>query len=237
MYWLFNSSIGRKLIMSISGVVLVLFLLFHMSMNVTAVFSEPAYNAICSLLGANWYAVAATAVLGAIVALHFIYAIILTLQNRKARGHERYAVNERPKNVAWASQNMFVLGVIVVGFLLLHFAQFWYKMMFAELIGHHEVALGGAMVSPQDGVAFIKYYFSQPLIVVAYLIWYVALWFHLSHGFWSALQTIGWNNKVWYNRWKVVGQVVATVLCLGFAFVTIYFYLQSLCGGGCPFAG
>lgn len=236
MYWLFNSSIGRKLIMSISGVFLVLFLLFHMSMNVTAVFSEEAYNAICAMLGANWYAVAATAVLGAIIAIHFIYALILTIQNRKARGHERYAVNERPKNVAWASQNMFVLGIIVVGFLLLHFAQFWYKMMFTELLGHHEVMLGDKLVSPQDGADFIKYYFSQPWIVVAYLIWYVALWFHLSHGFWSALQTIGWNNKVWYNRWKIAGQVVATVVCLGFAFVTIYFYLQSLCGGSCPFA-
>lgn len=237
MYWLFNSSIGRKLVMSISGVFLVLFLIFHLSMNVTAVFSAEAYNAICALLGANWYAVGATAVLGAIIAFHFIYALILTLQNRKARGSERYAVNERPKNVAWASQNMFVLGIVVVGFLLLHFAQFWYKMMFTELLGHHEVELGGAMVSAQDGAAFIKYYFSQHWVVVAYLIWYVALWFHLSHGFWSALQTIGWNNKLWYNRWKVIGQVVATLICLGFAFVTIYFYLLSFCDGKCPFAG
>ena len=140
--WLLNSSIGKKLIMSISGLFLVLFLLFHLSMNVAAVFSGEAYNMVCSLLGSNWYAVAATLVLAAGVVIHFVYAIILTLQNRKARGNDRYAINARPKGVEWASQNMFVLGLIVILFMLLHFSQFWYKMMFAELIGHHVVALG-----------------------------------------------------------------------------------------------
>ena len=233
MSWLFNSSIGKKVIMSVSGIVLVLFLLFHVSMNVAAVFSEEAYNTICALLGANWYAVAATMGLGAIVALHFIYALMLTFQNRNARGNDRYAVNSRPKHVSWASQNMFVLGVIIVGFMLLHLAQFWYKMMFVELLGHHEVELGGKIVSPQAGSEFIKYYFSQTWVVVAYLVWYVALWFHLSHGFWSAFQTLGINNTKWLNRWKMVGQIVATVLCLGFAFVTIYFYAKSFCAGAC----
>ena len=210
--WLLNSSIGKKLIMSISGLFLVLFLLFHLSMNVAAVFSGEAYNMVCSLLGSNWYAVAATLVLAAGVVIHFVYAIILTLQNRKARGNDRYAINARPKGVEWASQNMFVLGLIVILFMLLHFSQFWYKMMFAELIGHHEVALGSAMVSPQDGAAFINYYFQgNAVITVLYLIWYVALWFHLTHGFWSAIQTIGWNNTIWMNRWECISKIVATV--------------------------
>lgn len=211
--WLLNSSIGKKLIMSISGLFLVLFLLFHLSMNVAAVFSGEAYNMVCSLLGSNWYAVAATLVLAAGVVIHFVYAIILTLQNRKARGNDRYAINARPKGVEWASQNMFVLGLIVILFMLLHFSQFWYKMMFAELIGHHEVALGSAMVSPQDGAAFINYYFQgNAVITVLYLIWYVALWFHLTHGFWSAIQTIGWNNTIWMNRWECISKIVATVV-------------------------
>jgi succinate dehydrogenase / fumarate reductase cytochrome b subunit len=233
MSWLLNSSIGKKLIMSITGIALVLFLLFHAAMNFVAVISEDAYNTICSLLGANWYAVAATAGLGALVLIHFIYALILTLQNRRARGNDAYAVSVRPKNVEWASQNMFVLGVIVIGFMVLHLSQFWYKMMFMELMGHHEVSLGGEMVSPHDGAAFIRYYFSQTWVVVAYLVWYIALWFHLSHGFWSAIQTIGWNSLIWMNRWKLVSQVVATVICLTFAFVTLYFYARHLC---CPFA-
>ena len=228
MSWLLNSSIGRKLIMSVSGFFLVFFLIFHATMNVVAVFSEDAYNKICGLLGANWYAVAGTAVLGGFVAIHFIYALLLTLQNRKARGNAAYAVSTRPTGVEWASQNMFVLGIIIVGFMLLHFTQFWYKMMFTELLGHHEVALGTATVSPQDGAAFVKYYFSHLWVVVAYLIWYVALWFHLSHGIWSAFQTIGTSGKIWLNRWKVIGNIFATVIMLAFAFVTIYFYARSV---------
>lgn len=227
--WLLNSSIGKKLIMSISGLFLVLFLLFHLSMNVEAVFSGEAYNMVCSLLGSNWYAVAATLVLAAGVVIHFVYAIILTLQNRKARGNDRYAINARPKGVEWASQNMFVLGLIVILFMLLHFSQFWYKMMFAELIGHHEVALGSAMVSPQDGAAFINYYFQgNAVITVLYLIWYVALWFHLTHGFWSAIQTIGWNNTIWMNRWECISKIVATVICGLFAIITIIFFLNGV---------
>ena len=227
--WLLNSSIGKKLIMSISGLFLVLFLLFHLSMNVAAVFSGEAYNMVCSLLGSNWYAVAATLVLAAGVVIHFVYAIILTLQNRKARGNDRYAINARPKGVEWASQNMFVLGLIVILFMLLHFSQFWYKMMFAELIGLHEVALGSAMVSPQDGAAFINYYFQgNAVITVLYLIWYVALWFHLTHGFWSAIQTIGWNNTIWMNRWECISKIVATVICGLFAIITIIFFLNGV---------
>ena len=231
--WLLHSSIGRKLVMSISGIVLVLFLLFHLCMNVAAVFSAEAYNAICAFLGANWYAVAGTIVLVGIIVLHFVYAIMITLQNRKARGNDRYAVNTRPKGVSWASQNMFVIGVIVIGFMVLHFSQFWYKMMFVELLGHHEVELGGQLVSPQDGAAFIRYYFSQLWVVIAYLIWYVALWFHLTHGFWSAIHTIGINNHVWMSRWKTIGNIVATLIFLGYAFVTITFYVRSLCGDCC----
>ena len=93
--WLLNSSIGRKLIMSVSGLFLILFLLFHLCMNVAAVFSGEAYNTICGLLGSNWYAVAGTLVLAAGVVVHFVYAIMLTLQNRKARGNDRYALNAR----------------------------------------------------------------------------------------------------------------------------------------------
>jgi succinate dehydrogenase / fumarate reductase cytochrome b subunit len=231
--WLIHSSIGRKLVMSISGIVLLLFLLFHLSMNVAAVFSADAYNTICALLGANWYAVAATVVLAGIIVLHFFYASMITLQNRKARGNNHYAVSSRPKGVSWASQNMFVIGAVIFGFLILHFSQFWYKMMFAELMGHHEVSLcDGSMVNPQDGAAFISYYFSQLWVVIAYLIWYVALWFHFTHGIWSAIQTLGWSNQLWLNRWKWIGNIIATLIFLGFACVTLFFYAKSLCCGG-----
>ena len=232
--WLIHSSIGRKVVMSISGIILLLFLLFHLSMNLAAVFSAKAYNNICSLLGANWYAVATTAVLAGIIGLHFFYAGMITLQNRKARGKNHYTVNVRPKGVSWESQNMFVIGAVICGFLILHFSQFWYKMMFAELLGLHEVTVyNGSVVHPQDGATFIYYYFSHLWVVVAYLVWYVALWFHLTHGVWSAIQTLGWSNQVWLKRWKLIGNIVATLIFSGFAFVTLFFYVKSLCVGIC----
>ena len=106
--------------MSVTGIALVLFLTFHMAMNLVALFSEDAYNMICEFLGANWYALVATAGLAALFVIHIIYAFWLTMQYRAARGSERYAVNVKPKTVEWASQNMLVLGIVVIAGLALH---------------------------------------------------------------------------------------------------------------------
>ena len=116
--FLTNSSVGKKLVMSVTGCFLVLFILFHMSMNLTVLFSREAYNMVCEFLGANWYALAATVVLAGGVAVHFLYAFILTFNNYRARGKQRYAVTVQEKGVSWASKNMLVLGIIVVLVLL-----------------------------------------------------------------------------------------------------------------------
>ena len=223
--WLTQSSIGRKVIMSVTGIALILFLTFHGCMNVVALFSAEAYNTICEMLGANWYAVAATLGLAALVALHFVYAFILTMQNRKARGASRYAVTDRPAKVEWASQNMFVLGIIVVLGLLLHLYNFWYNMMFAELFPSLVDASNAT-----DGAYWIQQTFSCPVYTVIYLVWFAAIWFHLTHGFWSALQTLGWSGKIWFNRWKCIGTAYVTIVMLLFAAVAVYF---CLCGGAC----
>ena len=221
--WLLNSSIGRKLIMSISGLFLILFLLFHLCMNVAAVFSGEAYNMICGFLGANWYALLGTLVLAAGVVVHFAYAIMLTLQNRKARGNDRYALNARPKGVEWASQNMFVLGIIVILGLILHFTQFWYNMMFAELAGFE------GQFGPTDGAAFITFFFQGNIVnTVLYLVWFAALWFHLTHGFWSAIQTLGWSNNLWMSRWECTSKWFATIICGVFAIITIIFFINGV---------
>ena len=221
--WLFNSSIGRKVIMSLTGIALILFLTFHMSMNVVALFSEDGYNMICEMLGANWYAVAATMALAALAVLHIFYAFVLTMQNRKARGEERYAVTDKPSKVEWASQNMLVLGLIIFFGLVLHLYDFWAKMMLQELID-------GDTARATDGVYWIRECFSNPIHVVLYLIWFAAIWFHLTHGFWSSLQTLGVNGKTWFCRWKCIGIAYVTVLMGGFAVVAVYYYLCSLCG-------
>ena len=228
--WLFNSSVGKKVIMSVSGIALVLFLLFHMSMNLVAIFCAEGYNMICEFLGANWYALIATAGLAALVVVHFVYAIILTLQNKKARGGQGYAYTVKPKTVEWASQNMFVLGVIVILGMALHLFNFWANMQLVEVL--HMLGANVDASLAADGVHYIKETFACPVYVALYVIWLVALWFHLTHGFWSAMQTLGWANQIWFNRWKVIGNVIVTIIILGFLAV-VAAYAFCPCAGTC----
>ena len=224
--WLINSSIGRKVVMSVTGIALILFLTFHCCMNVVALFSGKAYNMICELLGANWYALVATLGLAALAVCHIVYAFILTAQNRRARGASRYEVTVKPEKVEWASQHMLVLGIIILLGLLLHLFNFWYNMMFAELTG---MAVGHL---PSDGFAFIQDTFEKPVYVVLYLVWLAALWFHLAHGFWSSMQTLGVSGKVWFKRWQCISVVYTSLLMLAFVVVVLAFAFNcapSLC--------
>lgn len=227
--WLSNSSVGRKVVMSVTGLALILFLTFHMAMNLVALVSAEGYNMICEFLGANWYALVATAGLAALFVIHIIYAFWLTLQNRKARGNIRYEVTAKPKNVEWSSQNMLVLGIIVIVGLGLHFAQFWAKMQLPELM--HKLGADVDVTNAANGAFHIQATFSCWINVVLYLVWLAALWFHLTHGFWSALQSLGWNNQTWIKRWKCVSDIYATIIVLGFAAVVIAFFIKSLCCG------
>lgn len=227
--WLIKSSIGRKLIMSITGVFLVLFLTFHGVMNFVVLFSTEAYNAIAAFLGANWYALIGTKILAAGFVVHILYAIYLTLLNMKARGNIRYEVTKRQEGVSFASKNMLILGVIVLGFMGLHLYQFWAKMQLVEvkhMLGRHvdQTLFDNAT----NGAYWIQYYFSQPLYSVLYIVWLVALWMHLTHGVWSALHTLGLNNDTWMPRVKMISNIVATLIILMFISIPVYFLL----GGG-----
>ncbi len=231
--WLINSSIGRKVVMSVTGIALILFLTFHGCMNVVALFSGEAYNMICEMLGANWYAVAATMGLAALALCHIVFAFILTAQNRKVRGESRYEVSTQVNNnglfdVAerWASSNMLVLGLIILCGLLLHLYNFWYNMMFAEIVGMP------TKLSPSDGFGWIIETFSCPVFVVLYLVWFGAIWFHLAHGFWSAMHTLGMSGKIWQKRMQCIGLIYVTLLMLAFVAVVLGFAFgcaPSLC--------
>lgn len=222
---IFTSSIGRKLIMSISGAFLVLFLLFHLAMNSVLIFSDEAYNAVCAFLGANWYAVAGTAVLAAGVFVHILYAAILTIQNMRARGRQRYATSRRSKGVTWASKNMLILGAIVLGGLFLHLYHFWFNMMLPELMGEHINQFGQ---DPANGAWIVRLRFSDIWYVMGYLAWFAAIWLHLTHGIWSMFQSIGFNSKVWMNRIKWISYIGATLLMGGYALVVVVIHIQEM---------
>ena len=220
------SSITKKLIMAITGGALVLFLLFHGSMNIVAIISKEGYNMICEFLGANWYALIATAGLAALMVFHLIYAFVLSFQNYKARGKQRYAVVDRQEGVSWASKNMLVIGAIVLLGLGLHLFNFWANMQLPEVL--HKLGMHveeDVMALVADGSHYIVNTFSCSVYSIIYLVWLAFLWFHLAHGVASVMQSIGWNNHVWKNRIEVIGKVVAALIVLLFASVVIYYWL------------
>ena len=223
--WLIDSSIGRKLIMSITGVFLVLFLLFHSCMNIVVIISPVAYNAICAFLGANWYAVVGTSILAAGFVVHILYALYLTFQNMRARGLEKYAVTKNQKGIDWASQNMLILGTVIFGFLALHLFNFWFKMQFSEL------TQTGDVEKAADGAFYVKELFSNSVYCGLYIVWLIALWFHLTHGVWSALQSAGLNNKTWLPRVKVIANIISTIVILMFMSIPVYYLFG--CGACC----
>lgn len=216
MGWLIDSSIGRKFVQSISGLFLILFLLVHASMNVVLIFSYETYDFLASeILGSNWWAVIGTLVIFFGFGVHIVYAIILTLQNRKARGNDRYA-SKSGTDTSWSSQNMFVLGLVLTIFLVVHLYQMWYEMQFKELFMPETAAH-----SPSQ---LVEQVLRQPFALVLYIAGFVALWFHLTHGFWSSLHTLGWNNKIWMKRIKCVGNVLSTLICLAFIVVAVMIF-------------
>ncbi len=213
---IFTSSIGKKLIMSISGLFLILFLLIHLLANSAYVFGPEAFESVIEFMGSP-FIVAMVPVLAAGFAIHIIYALLLTIKNRKARGTERYSVANKAQTDSWASKNMFVLGIIILGVLVFHLSHFWAKMQLPELTG------GEA----ENANLLMQQTFSNIWIVICYLLWFAALWFHLTHGFWSAFHTIGANNIKWIKRLKVVSYIYASFIALGFSFIAIFAHITA----------
>ncbi len=213
--WLSSSSVGRKFVMAVTGACLVLFVTFHCLMNAIAICWPAAYNSICEFLGANWYALIASAGLAVLFIIHIIYAVMLTLQNRKARGADAYAISRRPKTVEWSSQNMLVLGIVILAFLVVHLIQFWAKMQLQEIRGVHDV------LPPAAGTLFLQEAFSQFYTPIVYIIGFIALWFHFNHGFWSMFQSIGWDNQAWIERLKKIA-------CWWSSIVVVLFIAQAI---------
>ena len=216
---IFTSSIGKKLIMSISGLFLIVFLLLHLTINALSLISEEAFQAGCDFMALPIITVMVPVLaLGFII--HIIYGFYLSATNLKARGKERYAVAHKGAADNWASKNMLVLGIIVLGVLGFHLTHFWANMQLLQFQGvpHEELANPNVLLLET---------FKSPVVVVIYVVWFAALWFHLTHGFWSAFHTIGWNNDTWIKRLKVLSYVFATIIFVGFTAVAVVACLKA----------
>ena len=219
------SSITKKLIMSISGLFLIVFLLLHMTINCFSVIDTFAgsYGAADGLFqkGCDFMALPIVTIMVPVLAagffVHIIYAFILSYGNYKARGTQRYAVANKTKAESWAAKNMLILGVVVLGIVAFHLNHFWAKMQLLEFQGHHA----------ENPYELLNATFQNLAWVVVYILWFVALGLHLCHGFWSAFQSMGLSNKNWEKRLLYVGYVVVAIIVLGFAAVAVNAYLHA----------
>lgn len=216
---IFKSSIGKKLIMSITGLFLVIFLLLHMTINGLSLISPDAFRAGCDFMALPIITVMVPVLaLGFII--HIIYALYLSWTNYRARGNNRYAVANKSKADNWAAKNMLVLGVVVLGLLAFHLTHFWADMQLQQFRGvpHDQLA---------DPYQLLLDTFKCGWVTALYVIWFVAVWLHLTHGFWSAFHTLGWNNNIWIGRLKVISYIVATIICLVFVAVAVVSCLKA----------
>lgn len=214
---IFTSSIGKKLIMSISGLFLIVFMFVHAFVNALSLISDEAFNTGCEFMALPVVSVMVP-VLAAGFIIHIVYAFILNYLNLKARGPQRYAVANKAKTDDWASKNMLVLGIIVLGVLAFHLTHFWAKMQLPMFLGQEYT---------HDGAALLKATFKPLWVVIVYVVWFAALWLHMNHGFWSALHTLGLNNNIWMKRWKAVSFVISTILVVVFIAVAVNAYIAA----------
>ncbi|MGB0198633.1 MAG: succinate dehydrogenase cytochrome b subunit [Flavobacteriaceae bacterium] len=213
-----SSSILRKVAMALSGLFLIVFLLQHFTINVTSVFSEEVFNKFSHFMGINplvQFILQPILIFG--VLFHFIMGFVLEWQNRSARAVS-YASYKGSANASWVSRNMIISGAVVLSFLGLHFYDFWVPEMNYKYI---EVL----PENPHRYYEELVHKFEDPTRVVLYVVSFVFLALHLLHGFSSAFQSLGVNNK-YTPIIKGLGKLYAIFIPLGFAGIALFHYLN-----------
>jgi len=217
---LFSGTLGRKLIMAITGVFLILFLIVHLIGNFQLLKDDAgiAFNNYAAFMTHNPIIKTISYTLYASILIHVLWSIILTIFNSKARGGESYKVTKT--SALWSSRNMGILGTLILIFIVIHLKDFWAEMHWGNIptqdYDGHEV---------KDLYSLVALAFSQLWYVILYVFCMIALSFHLLHGFTSAFQTLGINQSKYNSLIKVVGLCFAIVVPALYALIPIWMFL------------
>ncbi|MEN0003163.1 MAG: succinate dehydrogenase cytochrome b subunit [Bacteroidota bacterium] len=227
MSWFINfltSSIGRKLIMSLSGLFLISFLVIHLIGNLQLLYDDNGekFNLYAEFMTTNPVIKTVSYLLYASILLHAVQGWALWRKNRQARGNSRYAVKvTRAVNTnSWAARNMGWLGTIIFVFLLLHLYQFWLQMK----LGNVEYVSYNGGEEVKDLYTIVAVAYSNIGYVIFYVASMVVIGYHLLHGFQSAFQSLGLNHQKYSPLIQTTGKIIAVVLPLLFAIIPIYMY-------------
>ncbi|MGB2116398.1 MAG: succinate dehydrogenase cytochrome b subunit [Flavobacteriaceae bacterium] len=219
-----NSSIGRKLAMALSAMFLMFFLLQHFAINITSVFSPDLFNELSHFMGTNplvQFALQPILIFG--VVFHFVMGFVLELKNKKATTI-KYAKDNGSANSSWVSRNMIYSGLAILAFMVLHFIDFWIP----ELNTKYIIGDSSGLLANGEFRYFeeLVHKFENPLRVGAYVIAFIFLALHLLHGFNSAFQSVGQNNK-YTKGLKSFGKFYAIGIPLGFVFVALFHHFVN----------
>ncbi len=219
---LLKSSIGRKFAMALSALFLMIFLLQHLVINLSAIFSPNTFDEFSHFMGTNpLVQFVAQPILIFAVVFHFVMGFVLELKNREARP-VKYAKNNGAANSSWMSRNMIISGLVILAFLSLHFIDFWIPEMNTKYI------VGDTSGLTADGG--FRYYeelvhkFESPIRVAVYCIAFVLLALHLLHGFSSAFQSMGQSNK-YITALSKFGIIYSIAVPLGFVIIALVLHL------------
>ena len=213
-----SSSIGRKFAMALSALFLMIFLLQHFAINILSVFSPDLFNQASHFMGTFWvvqFILQPILIIG--ILFHFTMGIILELKNRKAR-QVGYAKTSQSDNSTWMSRNMIWTGLVIEGFLLVHMANLWWHEMMVKYIDPQPI-------NENRYYSELVEHFESPIIVGIYIVAFVFLSLHLLHGFNSAFQSIGANNK-YIKGLKGFSKLYAIGLPLGFIFIALFHHFS-----------
>jgi succinate dehydrogenase / fumarate reductase, cytochrome b subunit len=210
-----NSSIGKKLMMAITGSFLLIFLVVHLIGNITLFFGPIAFNGYVFALDVvkPLIRVIEVVLLTAFL-LHIYNGVRLWIENKRASGG-KYKINGSSENSDVFSRTMFLTGSIIFIFLVSHLGTFFWRFNVSDPMGlanHHQY------------FDIVVYFFSIWWYVLLYVIAMVLLGLHLNHGFQSAFQTFGWNNKKYFPLVEKIGTLYAIIMAVGFASMPIYFF-------------
>lgn len=224
MNWFSNfitSSIGKKWVMSLTGLFLILFLTVHLVGNFQLFIDDNglAFNSYSYMMTTNPLIKTVSYGLYFFILLHAIQGIMLALKNKQARSN-KYAV-AAGKTGSWESKNMAMLGLLILGFLILHMGDFWFKMKFGAV---DYVSYEGLSHPVKDLYAVVEVSFQNLGIVIAYVVGQIAIALHLRHGFESAFQTLGVAHKKYTPIIKAIGNAYSILIPLGFAIIPLYYY-------------
>lgn len=218
---LFSSTLGKKLLMALTGLFLILFLLIHLIGNLQLLKSDggQAFNIYAKFMTTNPLIKIVSWVNYAAILAHVGWALLLTFRNRAARGPESYAVNKNSS--AWTSRNMGILGTLILIFLVIHLRGFWAQMHWGEMTYQN---YDGEQV--KDLYKVVNEAYSSIGYVALYVFSMGALAFHLWHGFTSAFQTLGLNHMKYNPVTRFIGKGFAIIVPALFALIPILMYLD-----------